>query len=74
MKKSGISRNNIFKTEKIEYAREVLDRVSHALSYISNFKINDQELEIILESLSSVFDPELVRSELIQILNNVSSA
>ncbi|OQM28470.1 plasmid replication protein, CyRepA1 family [Leptospira interrogans] len=70
MKISGISRNNnIYKTEKIEYAREVLDRVSHALSYLSNFKINEEELEIISESLCSVFDSELVRSELIQILN-----
>ncbi|WP_061254498.1 plasmid replication protein, CyRepA1 family [Leptospira interrogans] len=70
MKISGINRNNnIYKTEKIEYAREVLDRVSHALSYISNSNINDQELEKILESLSSVFDLELIRSELIRILN-----
>ncbi len=43
-----------------------MDRVLHALSCISNFKINEHELQIISESLNTVFDQDFVNSELIQ--------
>ncbi|WP_061285971.1 plasmid replication protein, CyRepA1 family [Leptospira interrogans] len=69
MKLSQINWNNkIHNIEKIEYTREVLDRVSHVLSYLSNFNIKNHELQIISDSLSSVFDREFVDFELIQSL------
>ncbi|WP_061230788.1 plasmid replication protein, CyRepA1 family [Leptospira weilii] len=67
MKLSQINRhNNIYNAAKIEYPREVLDRVSHALTYLSNLSIGEQELQVISESLSTVFDRDFVNSELLR--------
>ncbi|UPY77569.1 DEAD/DEAH box helicase family protein [Leptospira weilii] len=69
MKPSQINgHNNIYNAAKIEYPREVLDRVSHALTYLSNLNIDEQELQVISESLGTVFDQDFVNSELLRSL------
>ncbi|AVQ12529.1 Uncharacterized protein XB16_2203 [Leptospira santarosai] len=63
MKLSEINRlTDIFRSEKIEYAKEILDRVIHALSYISNFKINTHDFQTVFDSLRKVFKREFIES------------
>lgn len=69
MKPSQINgHDNIYNAAKIEYPREVLDRISHALTYLSNLNIDEQELQVISESLGTVFDQDFVNSELLRSL------
>ncbi|EKS06789.1 plasmid replication protein, CyRepA1 family [Leptospira santarosai] len=63
MKLSEINRlTDIFRSEKVEYAKEILDRVIHALSYISNFKINAHDFQTVFDSLRKVFKREFIES------------